>query len=484
MKRNLNENKLNLALSFRDFAAHASDGIYIINADGILLYVNDAFCDIVKMTRDKLVNQPFYIIYRESEQVIISDNYRHRLQNNRVHKHIQQHHILWNGDDVWLEHTDIIIDNKNEKKIIINFIRDITEKKIAEIELFNSEEYFRNFFKNTGDALFVNFLTEEKVFENFIEVNSQACKLLRYSREELLSSTLYDIIPIRDCQKIAQITEQLIQDYQVVFEVDLLTKNGRKIPAEINTILFAYKNRLMTISSVRDITERSYAHKQLSKSREQLRSLALRIQNIREEERSLIAREIHDELGQLLTVLKIQISLISKKLVENNKDIKRRILSSIEFIDQAIESVQKITAKLRPGILDELGLIPAIEWQAQEFEKRTGIKCDYSLPKETIDLNPEHSTALFRITQEALTNAARHSFAERVSIYLKKENSKLILEVTDNGKGIRESQVNNPNSLGLLGIKERAMVFGGKVSINGVSNRGTNLKVEWPLEKE
>jgi two-component system sensor histidine kinase UhpB len=322
------------------------------------------------------------------------------------------------------------------------------------------------------------------IFSNYIEVNDQIGTLLRYSREEILNHSIYDIIPIRDCQRIDQIIAQLIDDQNIVFEIDFISKDKRRIPVEINAHLFEYKNIPTVLSVVRDITKRSQAHKQLSKSREQLRKLALRLQTIREEERSVIAREIHDELGQLLTVLKIQISLISKKISKNQKSIHERIQSSIKFIDQAVDSVQKITTQLRPGILDELGLIPAIEWQAQEFENRTGIRCDCSLPKDSIDLLSEHSTALFRITQEALTNVARHSFAERVSIYLKKENSKLILEITDNGKGIHDYQINNPNSLGLLGIKERAMVFGGTVTINGVSHRGTNLKVEWPLKDD
>ncbi|MBN1406505.1 MAG: hypothetical protein JW956_01875, partial [Calditrichaceae bacterium] len=271
------------------------------------------------------------------------------------------------------------------------------------------------------------------------------------------------------------------KDTYALLEINLITKDKRKIPVEINGHVFEYNGRPAIISVVRDITKRSQANIELNKSREQLRSLALRLQNIREEERSMIAREIHDELGQLLTVLKIQISLISKKLPPNQTSLQERVESSIQFIDQAVKSIQKITTQLRPGILDELGLIAAIEWQAREFEKQTGIQCDCTLPKETINLDPKHSTALFRITQEALTNAARHSFAERVSIYLKEEDDRLVLEITDNGKGIHQAQINNPNSLGLLGIKERAMVFGGKVTINGINQRGTNVKVEWPL---
>ena len=483
MNKKTSSNNLSLDLSFTEFVDKFTDGVFITDANGMMLYVNDVFCDIIQKKKNELLNQPFYTIYQKSDQKQIKEKFQHNLRNNQIEQHFEQHFVLWNGRSIWLEHKSSLLDLEKKEKIVLSFIRDITNNKLSELELINSEHRFSKFFKETSDGILVNHLTGDLIFGNYIEVNNQACELLRYSQQEILNHNIYEIIPIRDCQKIEEIVARLINDQHIVFEIDLLTKDKRRIPVEINAHLFEYENKPTILSSVRDITERSRAHLQLSKSREQLRSLALRLQNIREEERSMIAREIHDELGQLLTVLKIQISLISKKLSKNQKSIHERIQSSIQFIDQAVESVQKITTQLRPGILDELGLIPAIEWQAQEFEQRTGIRCDCSLPKDSIDLQSEHSTALFRITQEALTNVARHSFAERVSIYLKKENSMLVLEITDNGKGIRDYQINNPNSLGLLGIKERAMVFGGKVTINGVTERGTNLKVEWPLKK-
>jgi PAS domain S-box-containing protein len=466
---------------FCNYADSTEDGIRITDTTGKIFYVNNAFCDIVNLGKNELTGKSFDIIFQVSDRKINLERYKQNIAQDKIEGRNEQEHILWNGKLVWLEYLHSVLTTPLNKKIIVTIVRDITDKKLSLLDTIVNENRFRSFFKNAGDAVFINPLTQDIIFENFIDINKQGCELLNYSRDELLNHNIYDLIPIRDAQKIENIALRLMKNESIVFELDLLTKNGRKIPVEINARLFEFNGKSSVISIIRDITERSQAHKQLSKSREQLRSLALRIQNIREEERALIAREIHDELGQLLTVLKIQISLVSKKIAKNQKNLIEKLKSSIRFIDQAVSTVQKITSKLRPGILDELGLIPAIEWQAQEFEQRTGIRCDYSLPKDPINLNREHSTALFRITQEALTNAARHSFAERVSIYLRKENSKLILEITDNGKGIRETQINNPNSLGLLGIKERAMVFGGKVSINGVTNRGTNLKVEWPL---
>jgi two-component system sensor histidine kinase UhpB len=473
--------KLSSDISFIEYAEKSMQGVYTTDSNGIIIYVNTAFCNIVQKKKKELLNKPFYLIYQKSEQKLIQERLKNNLGKNNIDQPFEMHHVLWNGRSVWLEHRNTLINLDNGQEITINYINDITNKKLVESELINNENRYNKFFKEISDGIFINHLTDDSLFGNFIEVNDQACKLLRYTNQEILDKNIYDIIPIRDCQRIEHIVTQLLNNQYALFEIHLVTKDKRRIPVEINSHLFEYEDRSTILSVVRDSTERSQAHQDLSKSREQLRSLASRLQNIREEERAMIAREIHDELGQLLTVLKIQISLISKKLSTNQKSIQEKLHSSIKFIDQAVDSVQKITTQLRPGILDELGLIPALEWQAQEFEKRTGIRCECTLPIDPINLQPEHLTALFRITQEALTNVARHSFAERVSIYLKTENKTLVLEITDNGKGIHESQINNPNSLGLLGIKERAMVFGGKVTINGINRRGTNLKVEWPL---
>lgn len=215
-----------------------------------------------------------------------------------------------------------------------------------------------------------------------------------------------------------------------------------------------------------------------------LRELATHLQSVREEERTTIAREIHDELGQVLTVLKIQISLLANKLIENQEPLREKITALTNLIDQSVESVQKISSKLRPGILDELGLIAAIEWQTEEFEKLTGIKCSLVLPKEEIDLDAQRATAIFRIFQEALTNIARHANAEKVSVSLLTNLSNISLEIKDNGKGITQEQIKDFRSLGIHGMEERAMIFGGQVYIDGLAGKGTTLKVEIPIEKK
>jgi signal transduction histidine kinase len=274
---------------------------------------------------------------------------------------------------------------------------------------------------------------------------------------------------------------KLLKESHVVYDLVHRAKDNHQIFVEVSSHLFTYKGKPTVLSVARDITERKRAEKKLKKTGIRLQNLASHLQSIREEERTTIAREIHDELGQILTVLKIQITLLSKKLREDQKELKNKLSYASGIIDSTVEKVQRITAKLRPNILDELGLIPAIEWQAQEFQKVTGIQCSISLPNEEIQLEDEKSTAIFRIFQEALTNVIRHSSAKTVSILINIKNGLMVLRIKDNGHGINPEQIYAIKSLGIIGMKERALILGGEVTIEGIPGKGTVVTVEMPL---
>ena len=236
-----------------------------------------------------------------------------------------------------------------------------------------------------------------------------------------------------------------------------------------------------------EITERSRAEEELKNSREQLRALAARLESMREEEGKRIAREVHDNLGQALTVLNMNLfeleSHISDLGDQNRRDLLlNRIRSMSNLIDTTVQAVRDIATELRPRILDDLGLEPAIEWQARDYQERTGIQCEFV--SEDIDLDQERSTALFRIFQEIMINIARHAKATRVNIRLKEDTDKIILEVEDNGAGITEKEIYNPRSLGLLGMRERALPFGGEINITGREGKGTTVTVCIPIERE
>jgi PAS domain S-box-containing protein len=233
-----------------------------------------------------------------------------------------------------------------------------------------------------------------------------------------------------------------------------------------------------------DITERKRSREELERSREQLRALSARLQEAREQERIHIAREIHDEFGQALTAIKMEVSWLERHCARSGlsklqDELIARIASVRELVDQSANLVRRVATELRPPALDEFGLIAAIEWQAQEFEKRFGIRCHLEKKWSTRSIDRDVSTAIFRIFQEVLTNVARHSGARRVWIGFRESNQLLILEVADDGCGITPTQVKT--SLGILGMRERASAFGGEFRIRGTPGRGTTVIVRIPL---
>ncbi len=234
-----------------------------------------------------------------------------------------------------------------------------------------------------------------------------------------------------------------------------------------------------------DVSERMRAERELNKSHEKLRNMSRRLESIREQEKKRIALEIHDELGQMLTALKMDLSVMQEGVFTDKKtnrsEMTRQLVSSVKLIDNAIDTVRKIAADLRPGILDHLGLEAAVSDLGKSFEKRAGINCNVEMKLGGMKLSPEESIALYRIVQESLTNVARHSKATLVSIKAAREKSVLLMEISDNGKGISSTQVSSHSSLGIFGMRERAEALGGSFSVGSGEGGGTVVRVRLPL---
>ncbi len=230
------------------------------------------------------------------------------------------------------------------------------------------------------------------------------------------------------------------------------------------------------------VLERKRSEEDSKGSHIQLRNLYHRLELVREEERTRMSREIHDELAQALTALKLEISLLDKKLDKNDSPLRSNTQMMLEIIDTTIQAGKKLAMDLRPPILDDFGLPEAIKWQAIEFENRTGIQCDIDFGKNYLVLDKDRSTTLFRIFQETLTNVTRHAKADKINVSLKEGDEGVTLKVRDNGIGISKKQIANLRSLGLLGIRERALVWGGKVDIIGTPNQGTTVTINLKRE--
>ena len=228
------------------------------------------------------------------------------------------------------------------------------------------------------------------------------------------------------------------------------------------------------------------SEEEVRESREQLRALAARLQAAREEERIRIAREIHDDLGELLTGFKLGLAWLKDQIennpaISNRQDMKERLAALGSLADTTTNRVRKLCTELRPAILDDLGLVAAIEWHTSEFQKRTNIRCETILNEEQIVVTSEQASAIFRIFQEILTNVARHSQASKIRVRLTADDTNVVLEIKDNGRGIQPDQMAGTGSLGLLGMRERAAALGGKVDIHGQKGRGTTVTVTIPV---
>jgi signal transduction histidine kinase len=237
-------------------------------------------------------------------------------------------------------------------------------------------------------------------------------------------------------------------------------------------------NRIMNA----ELAERALTEQRLRASEENLRALAGHLQSVREEERIHIAREIHDELGQALTGLKFDLAAFAKHFETDEARARTEKQHGLSIaIDRIINSVRRIASGLRPEVLDEIGLAAAFEWQAREFQRRTGIRCLVEIEPEFVDPDKQRSTALFRIFQELLTNVARHANATRVNVKLADGGTALALSVEDNGRGIRDNEIESPRSLGFLGLRERVLAFGGMIDVKGDEGKGTKVSVTIPI---
>jgi signal transduction histidine kinase len=283
-----------------------------------------------------------------------------------------------------------------------------------------------------------------------------------------------------------------------IYELTKIRKDGSRFPALVSvTALRDARNAIIgylligTDNTVRkqieaeqeQLSQRLHDHERIVLQKEQLRALAERLQLVREEDRKRVARDLHDQIGQILTAIKMDMTWMARHLPKSEVEVLARLAESIQSVNDGVKSVRTICSGLRPGVLDDLGLAAAIEWQASDFASRNGVSCEVSVPAIDLHLDGDRATAAFRIFQECLTNVIRHAQAKSVHVSLCQEDENILLVVQDDGIGFHESDLSNPlGSLGLLGMKERAQFCGGEVQISSSPGNGTTVTVRVPVD--
>ncbi len=374
--------------------------------------------------------------------------------------------------------------------------RDISESRQAAEALRESQSLLELFFSQSLDGFFFMMLDQPIAWNDTTDKEAALDYIFSHERITKVNAAVLAQFAAREDQLIGRTPAELLAHDipgararwrafldagHLHQETDERTLDGRPMIIEGDYIcLYDREGRFIGHFGIqRDVTQRRQEENETLRSRQELRDLTARLQLVREEERTSIAREVHDELGQSLTGLKFDLAWLKSRMTD--RTLIERVQSIMVRIDGAMDTVRRIATDLRPSILDDLGLVAAVEWQAQEFERSTGITAELEVQATYPELDDVCATTAFRILQETLTNVARHAHATRVKIALQVSSKELMLEVRDNGRGISKSDLLSSTSLGLIGSRERALACGGKLVIRGIRDHGTIALLRIPL---
>lgn len=380
------------------------------------------------------------------------------------------------GTHRWCE-MNVVPFRNPDKKIIsaLAVTRDISERMQAVNALRLSEEKYRTLVEQAADAIALYDLNGR-----ILETNTSASRLLGFSQEEMILLRLDQILLPEDVVDNPVQYDVLSAGISTVKIRRMRRKDGSIVITEVRSQQLP-DGRFLSV--IRDMTDRIKAEEELKASYKAVRSLTNYLQNIREQERTNIAREIHDELGQQLTVLKMDVSWLKKRVGVADEKVAGRLNDLLKMLDDTVKSVRRISSQLRPSLLDDLGLTAALEWQLSEFEKRAGVKTAFRAPQEEFPLTDAAKTALFRIFQECLTNVARHSGADTVWVELEAQETCLQMSIRDNGNGFDVAGIAEKKTLGILGMKERTEMIGGTYEIRSKPGGGTTVIICVPNSK-
>jgi PAS domain S-box-containing protein len=457
------------------------EAVIATDSEGRVTFLNPVASALTGWPAEEAENQPVGDVFK------IVNEKSGMSADDEVLQVLEERHILTvannvalitrDGREISVEHSAAPILAREGKVIgVVLVFRDVAARRQEQIE--------------TAEQAALLELTQDSVFvidmEGTVLFWSRGAEaMLGYTKSQAAGTISHDLLRTEFPQPIAEIRAELKRVGHWEGDLLITAQDGRRIVMASRWALQWAKRdeapRVLVINS--DITERKRGEESLVQQREQLRALAERLQWVREEDRKRVARDLHDQIGQILTAIKMDMMWMTRHLPESEGAVLSRIKESIQLLNDGVKAVRAICSGLRPGILDDLGLAAAIEWQASEFTARNGILCQVSVPPVDLHLDGDRATATFRIFQECLTNVIRHAKAKSVRIDLCQEEENILLVVADDGIGFHESGFSNAlGSLGLLGMKERAQFCGGDVQISSIPGKGTTVTVRVPVD--
>jgi len=457
------------------------DAVIGVDSKGLLISWNVQAEKMFGWKQDEVLGKRFTDViiperHRERDMKIM-EHYLETGEGDYFNKILEVNVLNKEGKELMVEFTNVPLEQDGDTYFCA-FMRDISQRKLWEKELRESEQKYKMLFENNPLPMWMFTLPERKV----IEVNKAALSHYEYTREEFLNLNVLDLRPDEDKPLFIEETKTFVGGLRTAGVWRHKKKSGQVIYVEIFRDDIIYEGQPVRLVLANDISEKFKSEQKLKESYEELRTLASHLQDIREEERAVIAREIHDELGQQITGLKMDVSWIYKRLQTEDKAIHQKIKNILELLDETVKTIRKIATELRPSILDDLGLVDALQWYSLEFEKRYKIPVSFQTTVDELTLSKNVAIGLFRIYQESLTNVARHSGASFVKSKITVNNSVLELSIEDNGKGFDASFINKKKTLGLLGMKERTIMMGGTYVISSKPGEGAIVMISVPLQ--
>lgn len=453
-------------------------GIYMTDEGGKCTFVNKAWCMMAGMEPDEAYGDGWINAIHPADRAYVSGLWDKYVNSGRE----------WNWNYRFIDKKGVvswvfglskpILDASGKTIGFIGTNTDITDLKLAEENLKHSEEKFRLLSEQSGAG--VGLYSKDGII---LYYNSRAIKNLGGRLEDFVGKSVQEVFGKKDGTKYLKKMKEVIRlEKSLVFEDHFSSPAGNYWFASSHSPISDSNGEVIGVQVVsHDITERKLIETQLIQTTTELRELTRHMVEVREEERTSIAHDLHDDLGQKLTALNMDLSWLKARIGVQSRTVENKIKQMALQMEDTIDSVQKISFGLRPSILDDLGLVPAIEWLLTDFHKSSGLSCTFSRSPNNILVDARISLVVFRIIQEALTNIARHSGATKVNIKLSMTNGILEISVKDNGSGITQEKIDSNKSFGLIGMKERVNFVNGDVSISGRQGEGTRVHVSIPV---